>query len=60
MLFIHLTSVFLRALVRGGDGDGVEHAAVLPSVVGVADALHLVTARLRTGQDAVWLLSLLS
>lgn len=55
-----LTSVFLRALVRGGDGDGVEYAAVLPSVVGVADTLDLVTAGLRAGQDAVGLLSCLS
>lgn len=55
-----LTSVFLRALVRGGDGDGVKHAAVLPGVVGVADTLHLVTARLRAGEDVVWLLSRLS
>lgn len=55
MLFIQLTSVFLGALVRSGDGNGVEHAAVLPSVVGVADALHLVTACLRTRRDVVWL-----
>lgn len=45
------TSVFFRPLVRGGDGDGVEHAAVLPGVVGVADTLHLVTAGLRAGEE---------
>lgn len=46
-----VTSVFLWALWWGGDGDRVKHATVLPSVVWIADTLHLVTASLRDGQE---------
>lgn len=46
-----VTSVFLWAVWRGGDGDGVKHTAVLPSVVWITDTLHLVAARLRDGEE---------
>lgn len=52
-MFGVVTFVFLWALRRGGDGDRVEHATVLASVVWIADTLHLVTASLRDGEENV-------
>lgn len=42
-----LWTFLLRAWWDRGLRDGVEHAAVLPGVVPVADALHLITAGLQ-------------
>lgn len=46
-----VTFVFLWAFCWGGDGDGVKHTTVLPGVVWITDALHLVTASLQDGEE---------
>lgn len=46
-----VTFVFFGAVWRGGYGQLVKDAAVLPSVVCITDALHLVTARLRHKEE---------
>lgn len=40
------TFVFFRALWWSRNGDRVKHAAVFPSVIRIADTLHLITAGL--------------